>query len=83
MLKHVMINCSSLTFRLEYEHAAAHQDDGKDYPLLKRLAQMNCMCDGMAKCVVWGLAGETLPKQGMFSLEPLATYICWRGQTIL
>ena len=36
---------------------------------------MNCMCDGMAKGVVWGVAGEKLPKQGMFPLEALAMYV--------
>ena len=70
-----MINCSSLTFRLEYKHVDAHQDDGKDFALLKRPAQMNCMYDGMAKGVVWGLAGEKLPKQGMFPLESVAVYV--------
>ena len=75
VLKNVMINCSSLTFRLEYEHVDAHQDDGKDFALLKRPAQMNCMCDRMAKGVVWGLAGEKLPKQSMFPLESIAVYV--------
>ena len=49
VLKKVMVNCASLTFRVEYEHVDAHQDDGKDFALLKRPAQINCMCNGMAK----------------------------------
>ena len=69
-----MINCVSLAFRVEYEHVDAHQDDKKDFSLLKQPAQMNCMCGGMAKGVVWGLAGEKLPKQRMFSLESVAIY---------
>ena len=72
-----MINCASLTFRVEYEHVDAHQDDEKDFALLKRPAQLNCMCDGMAKGVVWGwgLAGEKLPKQRMFPFESVAMYL--------
>jgi hypothetical protein len=30
----------------------------------------------MAKGVVWGLAGEKLPKQDMFPLESIAVYVC-------
>ena len=70
-----MINCTSLTFRVEYEHVDAHQDDNKDFALLKRPAQTNCMCDKMATGVVWGLAGEKLPKQRMFLLESAAIYV--------
>lgn len=41
-------------FRLKYEHVDAHYQDGsKDYALLTRPAQMNCMCDGLTKGVVW------------------------------
>ena len=36
---------------------------------------MNCVCGGMAKEVVWGLAGENLPKQDMFPLESIAVYV--------
>ena len=75
VLKNIMVNCASLAFRVEYEHVDAHQDDGKDFTLLKRPAQMNCMYDGMAKGVVWGLAGEKLPKQGMFPLEAVTVYV--------
>ena len=28
----------------------------------------------MAKCVVWGLAGEKMPKQRMFPLEAVVVY---------
>ena len=36
---------------------------------------MNCICDGMTKGVVWGLAGEKVPKQSMFPLEAVAVYV--------
>ena len=36
---------------------------------------MNCLYDGMAKGVVWGLAGKECQKQKMFPLEPIAIFI--------
>ena len=70
-----MVNCASLTFRVAYEHVDAHQDAGKDFALLKRPAQMNCICDEIAKGEIWGLAWEKLPKQSMFPLEAVAVYV--------
>ena len=75
VLKNIMVNCADLTFDVVYEHVDAHQDEGKDFSLLTRPAQMNCMCDGMAKGVVWGLVGEKMPKQDMFPLEDVAVFI--------
>ena len=70
-----MVNCASLTFGVCYEHVDAHQDDGKDFALLKRPAQLNCVCDGMTKGVVWGLVGEKMPKKCAFPLEAVAVYV--------
>ena len=36
---------------------------------------MNCLCDGDAKEVIWGLEGEELPLQEVFPLEPIAIFI--------
>merc|ERR1711966_107670 len=69
ILKNIMVNCASLTFGVVYEHVEAHQDDGKDFALLKRPAQMNCICDGVAKGVVWGLAGERCPNKECLRLR--------------
>ena len=70
-----MVNCASLMFGVRYEHVDAHQDEGKDYALLERQAQLNCVCDGMAKDVVWGLVGEKMLKQCVFPLEAVAVYV--------
>ena len=78
VLKNVMVNCASLTFRVEYENVDAHQDDGKDFALLKRPAQMNCIFDGMAKRVVWGLAGGIYQNKACFRLRLLQ---CVLGRT--
>ena len=55
-------------------HVKAHQDDHAGYDVLERPAQLNCLCDGMAKSVVWGLASEEYPIQKMFPLEPTAIF---------
>ena len=75
ILKNVLVNCSSLTFGLKYKHVKAHQDDHKEYDVLGRPAQLNCLCDGMAKSVVWGLVGKECPIQKMSPLEPIAISI--------
>ena len=75
VLKNVLVNCKSLTFVLKYKHVKAHQDDHNEYDILKRPSQLNCLCDGMAKSVIWGLAGEVFPSQKMFPLEPIAIFI--------
>ena len=36
---------------------------------------MNCVCDEMAKGVVWGLAGGKVPKQGVLLLKAVAMYV--------
>ena len=64
-----MGNCASLTFRGEYEHVDERQGDEKDFALLKLLDQMNYMCDGIAKGMVWGLAGESFQNEACFRLR--------------
>ena len=56
-------------------HFKAHQDDHYGYNVLERPSKLNCLCNGMAKGVVWGLTGEEYPIQEMFPLEPLAIFI--------
>ena len=75
ILKNVLVNCASLTFTVKYKHVKAHQDDQDEYSKLERPAQLNCLCDGMAKGVVWELADEKFPQQKMFPLEPVAVFI--------
>ena len=75
ILKNVFVNCTSLTFGLKYMHVKAHQDDHDGCDVLERPSQLNCLCNGMAKGVVWGLAGEEYPIQKMFPLELLTIFI--------
>ena len=35
ILKNIMVNCSELTFSLEYAHVKAHQDDNEAYKALQ------------------------------------------------
>jgi len=70
-----MVNCSELTFALNYSHVRAHQDDDVAYHLLSRPLQLNCLVDLEAKEVIWGLAGEELPPQEVFPLEPVAVFV--------
>ena len=75
ILKNILVNCTSLTFVLKYKYAKAYQDDHDQCGVLERPFQLNCVCDGMAKGVVWGLAQEVYPNQKTFPLEPLAILI--------
>ena len=75
ILKTIMINCKDLTFQRRYAHVKAHQDDIDEYDNLDRRSQLNCLMDGTAKRDIWDLAGEELPPQQMFPLEPVAIYL--------
>ena len=63
ILKIILVNCTTLSFTLQYEHVKAHQDDNKDFSKLTRAAQLNVHCDGMAKNVLWGFSGSDHPRQ--------------------
>ena len=75
ILKNIMLHCTNLSFDCNYAHVKAHQDDSVQYHKLSRAAQLNCWADITAKNVIWGLAGEQLPIQRVFPLEPVAVYI--------
>jgi hypothetical protein len=75
ILKNIMVNCSELTFALNYLHVRAHQDDEVEYHKLSRPSQLNCLVDLYAKEVIWGLDGDELPPQEVFPLEPVAVFV--------
>ena len=75
ILKTIMVNCKDLSFQRKYSHVRAHQDDKDKYENLDRRSQLNCLMDGTAKKDIWDLAGEKLPPQQMFPLEPVAIYL--------
>lgn len=70
-----MVNCSKLTFDLDYSHVRAHQDDDVVYHPISRPSQQNCIVDTHAKQVIWGLDGDELPPQEVFPLEAVAIFI--------
>ena len=49
ILKNILVNCSNLSFRIQYIHVEAHQDDETAFHLLPRPAQLNCAVDAGAK----------------------------------
>ena len=49
ILKNILVNCSTLSFQLEFEHIEAHQDDWMDFYLLTHPAQLNCAVDAGTK----------------------------------
>ena len=42
ILENILVNCSSLTFTIEYEHIEAHQDEHTEFSRLSRPDQLNC-----------------------------------------
>ena len=75
MLKNILVNCTSLSFTVAYAHVKARQDDTEVFSALPRPAQLNVHCDGMAKNIIWGFSGDSLPKQTCFPLEPISVWV--------
>ena len=69
-----MVHCQDLTFDCSYLHVRVYQDDNVSYEKLGRPAQLNCLCDGDAKWVIWGLEGDDLLPQEILPLEPVASF---------
>ena len=63
ILKNILVNCSDLSFRVEYRHIRAHQDDGASFHLLSRPAQLNCAVDAGAKNQLYKLDISTSLQQ--------------------
>jgi hypothetical protein len=75
ILKEIMTKCGRLGFDLRYIHMRAHQDDLLAYPLLSRLAQLNCPMGIEEKQVVLGLNSDGLPPQEICPLEAIAVFV--------
>jgi hypothetical protein len=75
ILKNIMVNCSKLSFGVEYLHVSAHQDDKLSFQQLPRPAQLNCCMDSTAKAKLWGFEGTELPPQEVFPLEAIAVFV--------
>jgi hypothetical protein len=76
ILKNILVNCSDLSFRVEYQHIRAHQDDKTAFHLLSRPAQLNCAVDAGAKKQLLELDPTAPPRQHRFPLEPI---VCFAG----
>ena len=75
ILKNILVNCSSMTFTISYEHIEAHQDEHTDFARLSRPAQLNCAADAGAKRALLNVVDTATPEKRCFPLEPIAIYI--------
>ena len=75
ILKNILVNCSSLTFDIEYEHIEAHQDEHTEFAKLSRPAQLNCAVDAGAKWALLNVVNTATPVKQGFPLEPIACFI--------
>ena len=76
ILKNILVNCSDLSFRQEYQHISAHQDDSAAFNTLSRAAQLNCAVDAGAKRQITELDPTATLRQHRFPLEPI---VCFAG----
>ena len=70
-----MVNCAGLSFRREYTHVAAHQDDHTCWEDLSRAAQLNSACDAGAKAILRSHDVTDLPQQEAFPLESICMFV--------
>ena len=75
ILKNILVNCTKLSFAIEFEHIEAHQDDTTEFRLLSRPAQLNCAVDAGAKRRL--LEADAVGEVGRrrFPLEPVVCYV--------
>jgi hypothetical protein len=76
ILKNILVNCTDLSFQINYEHILAHQDDDQAFHTLSRPAQLNCAVDAGAKAQICELDLLTTLRQHRFPLEPI---VCFAG----
>ncbi len=75
ILKNTLVNCRDLSFSVHFSHIKAHQDDRTSFDKLSRKAQLNCICDHLAKQRV-GEAGQSKHSVDLlFPLEPIGIFI--------
>ncbi len=74
ILKNILIACKRLTFDIVLEHVEAHQDDGMEFYMLTRAAQLNCAVDAGAKRALLAVIEENVTRQQAFPLEPIVCF---------
>ena len=57
ILKNILVNYPDVSFSVHFSHIKAHQDNRTSFNKLSRKAQLNCICDHLAKQCV-GEAGQ-------------------------
>ncbi len=75
ILKNILINSSSLSFRVEFHHIKAHQDDLRDFSILSWPAQLNCAVDAGAKRSLQNAYVTPPASCQCFPLEPIICYL--------
>jgi hypothetical protein len=75
ILKNIMVNCSSLSFKRLFSHVKAHQDELDNFGNLDRPAQLNCVCDGEVKQTIFQSDLTNLPPQQAFPLEAITLFV--------
>jgi hypothetical protein len=76
-----MVNCTSLSFRREYTHVAAHQDNHTHWEDLTCAVQLNLACDAGAKTILRSHDVTDLPQQETFPLELICMFIDGKKMT--
>jgi hypothetical protein len=75
ILKKNLINCWDLTFTFSYSHVKAHQDDNTGFDKLSQKAQLNCICNHLAKQRISELAQLQHRDSSLFPLESIGIFI--------
>jgi hypothetical protein len=77
----ILVHCQGLSFTTYYLHIKAHQDDNALFDKLRQKAQLNCICDHVAKqgIAADGLEGATSGQ--MFPLKPIGLFVCGEKMT--
>ncbi len=70
-----MVNCTNLSFKREYHHVTAHQDNHTWWEDMSQTAQLNLACDAGAKAILRSQDATNLPPQKAFPLEPISMFV--------
>ena len=81
ILKTILVHYRSLSFTRYYLHIKAHQDNEDSYSKLSRKAQLNCICDHVAKLWISADGMEATTQCKMFPLEPIGLFIGGKKMT--
>ena len=81
ILKTIMVNCTNLSFKQEYHHVTAHQDNHTRWEDMSRTAQLNSACNAGAKAILRLQDATNLPPQKAFPLEPISMFVKGKKMT--